>query len=54
MQSGFRNQDEEKKFEKEGVTIYKMMFSELGNYYQIKYFSILHGKLFDSLNDFEL
>lgn len=51
--SGFRDLNDAKKFEKEGLEIWRELVSNLGENYKISYFSFLFNKLFDDLNDYK-
>lgn len=49
--SGFKNETEEIDFEKQGIKIWKQMMEEIGDIYQIKYFSWKYEALFDLPSD---
>ena len=44
-ESGFNSQEEEASFEKEGRLIWKALKEELGEEYEVSYFSVLENKL---------
>jgi hypothetical protein len=51
ISSGFKSKLEVNDFDREGHEIWKKLIHEMGPDYQIKYFSVLDNKLYDSLDD---
>ena len=49
--SCFENTFEAKEFGKQRLLIFKMMISELGENYEVKYFDIFSGKLYNTLGE---
>jgi len=45
LESGFRTHLEEKLFEDEGIIIWKQMKIELGDLYDVKYFSVTRNRI---------